>query len=461
MKPWLQLHRRIPVIISISRLTILILCVVLFITQTIFNGKQQQAAAGENSSKQQVQPVVFERIILTWKENPATSQAVTWRTNTAVKEAVAEIAMADSSPDFQKNSHTFQATTTETPNGQKNVYYHSVNFTNLTPDTLYAYRVGNGSMWSEWFQFHTANDQPEPFSFIYFGDAQNQIRSLWSRAIRSAILESPRARFMIHAGDLVNNGDSDDEWQQWFDAAGWLFAMIPSLPAAGNHEYRNKTTGDKKLSPYWRPQFTLPENGMAELIETVYYIDYQGARIIILNSSRKVEEQSRWLKKILEQNPNNWTVIAFHHPINASVYDPHENDHGKLWKPLFEKYSVDLVLQGHEHIYARGFGQENNTNQAAGPLYITSVSGPKMYELQSRRWMDRVGENMQLFQVISVSRNILYYRAMTVTGELYDAFELVKESSGKKLFVERIPADLPERRRNSQPNSRRNSQPNN
>ncbi len=361
--------------------------------------------------------------------------------------------MEDSSPDFPKNAKTFQAATTALQAGEQNLYYHSVNFSNLKPDTLYAYRVGNGTLWSEWFQFRTAKDQPEPFSFIYFGDAQNQIRSLWSRAIRSAILESPKARFMIHAGDLVNHGESDDEWEQWFDAAGWLFAMVPSMPAAGNHEYRNKKAGAKILSPYWRPQFTLPENGIEDLIETVYYIDYQRTRIIILNSNRKAEEQAQWLEKILEQNPNNWTVIAFHHPIHASVYDPHENKHAKLWKPIFEKYNVDLVLQGHEHIYARGFGQENNTKQAAGPLYITSVSGPKMYELQSRRWMDRLGENMQLFQVISVSRNVLYYRAMTVTGELYDAFNLIKESNGKKLFVEKISSDLPERRFNSKPNN--------
>jgi hypothetical protein len=68
-----------------------------------------------------------------------------------------------------------------------------------------------------------------------------------------------------------------------------------------------------------------------------------------------------------------------------------------------------------------------------------------MYKLKSRDRMDRLGENMQLFQVISVSRNILYYRAMTVTGELYDAFNILKEENGKKLFFERIPPDMPER----------------
>jgi hypothetical protein len=197
----------------------------------------------------------------------------------------------------------------------------------------------------------------------------------------------------------------------------------------------------------------LPENGIAELTETVYYIDYQGVRIVVLNSNKEIEKQARWLEKILDRNPNHWTVMVFHHPVLATYYLKNDKKLEKIWKPIFEKYNVDLILQGHEHIYARGFGQETNTKQAAGPLYITSVSGPKMYELQSRRRMDRVGENMQLFQVISVSRNILYYRAMTVTGELYDAFNLLKEENGKKSCIERIPPDFPESRFDSQPSN--------
>jgi 3',5'-cyclic AMP phosphodiesterase CpdA len=422
--------------------SILFSCVLALFVSSLTSVYLQQAAAQERPE----QTGSFERIILTWSGNPATTQAVSWRTHAAAAQALAQIARAEASPDFSKNARTFPATTTELQLEKGKIYYHSVNFTNLNPDVLYAYRVGNGDFWSEWFQFRTASDQPEPFSFIYFGDAQINIRSFWSRAIRSAILESPRARFMIHAGDLVNHGDSDNEWQEWFDAAGWLFAMVPSMPATGNHEYHNKKTAAKRLSPFWRPQFMLPENGIDGLKETVYYIDYQGVRIVVLNSNKKLEKQARWLEKVLARNPNPWTIIVFHHPVLATYYIDNDKELEKIWKPLFEKYKVDLILQGHEHIYARGFGRETNTKKAAGPLYITSMSGPKMYEIKHRRWMDRVGENMQLFQVISVSRNVLHFRAVTVTGELYDAFNLVKGKNGKKKFIERIPPDSPERR---------------
>jgi hypothetical protein len=424
--------------------SILSLCFLALIVCSLTGLPLQQALAHESP----LQTESFARIMLTWSQDPSTSQAVTWRTRTADAQALAQIARAKSSPNLSQNATTYSATTTELQLDEGKIYYHSVNFTNLIPNVLYAYRVGNGGHWSEWFQFRTASDQADPFTFIYFGDAQNNIRSLWSRTIRSAILESPRTRFMIHAGDLVNLGDSDNEWGEWFDAAGWLFAMVPSIPATGNHEYKNEGGGKKKLSPFWRPQFMLPENGIAELKETVYYIDYQGVRIVVLNSNRMIEEQARWLENILEQNPNHWTVIAFHHPVHPTFYIINDKELDTIWKPIFEKYKVDLILQGHEHIYARGFGSgpETNTQKAVGPLYITSVSGPKMYEIKHRRWMDRVGENMQLFQVVSVSRNVLKYRAITVTGELYDAFHLIKGKGGKKKLIERMPPDSPERR---------------
>lgn len=393
--------------------------------------------------------IQFEHIILTWKENPAISQAVTWRTNSSLSQAFAEIALADPSPNFLKSSQKYQAETTELQLDGHFVYYHTVNFVNLHPNTMYAYRVGSGEIWSEWFHFRTASDQPDPFAFIFFGDAQNEIYSLWSRAIRSAYAYAPRSRFMIHAGDLVNHANSGRQWDEWFKAGGWIFAMVPSMPVAGNHEYKKGLDGIRALSRYWRPQFTLPENGVEGLTETVYYIDYQGVRIISLNSNKSLEEQAKWLETVLEENPHTWTVIVFHHPILSSAKRRDNQMIRKLWKPIFDKFKVDLVLQGHDHNYARGRSCQNVGNALGTDnctVYVTSVSGAKMYRLNPEFWMDRAGENMQLFQVISFTNETMHYEAVTVTGELYDSFRVTKSRDASKLFIEEIPPDMPERR---------------
>ncbi len=392
---------------------------------------------------------VPDRIILTFKGDPARAIGVTWRTDNTVgpSEATVQIAEATAYPNFEQKARVIAATSTPVTTDLGPAHFHSAELTGLTPSTLYAYRVGDGTNWSEWIHFRTASDKPEPFTFIYFGDAQNEIKSLWSRAIRSAYSDAPRARFMIHAGDLINNANTDAQWGEWHAAGGWVNAMMPSLPTPGNHEYSGTP---RALSGHWRPQFTLPENGPAGLEETCYYVDYQGVRIISLNTEEKTDVQIPWLERVLAANPNRWTVLTFHRPMFSSAKGRDNKALREAWMPVFDKYKVDLVLQGHDHTYARSRNLRagvNVKNDASGTVYVVSVSGPKMYNLEREDWMARTAEDTQLYQVIRVDGGTLRYEARTVTGELYDAFELQKRGDRTNKLVERVPKNEPERRR--------------
>ena len=397
-----------------------------------------------------------DRIVLTWSGNPARTQAVSWRTDYSVVVGYAEIALADPSSRFDLKAKRFQAATQSLDIGQhdQNVsvvtHFHSVVFEGLSPDTLYAYRVGDGGeLWSEWLQFRTASTRNEPVEFLYFGDAQNAVLSHWSRIMRAAFQKAPNADFSIHAGDLINRAHRDQEWAEWFKAGGWIHAMIPSSLVPGNHEYDELTDAEqeKRLSLQWGPQFELPryEDLPDSLEETVYYIDYQGVRIVALNSNREIEAQTKWLKKVLSRNPNRWTVLTFHHPIFSSG-DGRDNTRNRdSWKPIIEKHDVDLVLQGHDHTYARGHVpirmMDTDSDSEIGPVYVNSVSGPKMYEFMEGGWdvyrpegvvLDRRAENTQFFQVIGIEGMSLVYKAYMANGELYDAFELRKKKDGSR-----------------------------
>ena len=385
------------------------------------------------------------RVVLTWRDDPARTQAVPWRTNAHVDESFAEIAEATANPGFGALARRAPARTTAVPLKDGTAYYHEARFTALRPDTLYAYRVGDGRTWSEWFQFRTASLEPQPFSFIYFGDAQDDGRSLLPRAVRSAFMDAPRARFVVHAGDLVNVGDSDDQWADWFGAAGWMNAVVPQVPAVGDREYDRTNRADpRELAPLWRHQFALPEDGPEGLGETVYAFDYQGVRVIVLNSGdqSRVAEQAAWLEGRLRDNKNRWTVVVFHHPVFSLVADRDNQALRAAWQPVLEKYDVDLVLQGHEHAYGRGehVSESPIRRDDTGTVYVVSVSGPRMNDLRKdRTWATRAGTNLQLYQVISVTPQALRFEARTVTGHLFDAFEIHKSRSGRRRFIDRKP----------------------
>jgi len=403
--------------------------------------------------------VVPDRIVLTWTGDPATSQAVTWRTSVhedSVSTAVAELTLATPHGGYgaiqgMRDSAIVLPATSETlETDLGSASYHSVEFKGLLPETLYAYRVGDGANWSEWFQFRTASRQRKPFKFIYFGDAQNELKSHWSRVVRQAYKHDSDARFIVHAGDLINKYNRDAEWGEWFYAAGWINGMLPSIVAAGNHEYGADELGMRNLSAHWQPQFALPEHGPEGLEESVYYIDYQGVRIVVLNSNEQLEAQVAWLDGVLGDNPQNWTVLTFHHPVFSAADGRDNKELRALWQPVIDRHEVDLVLQGHDHTYGRSRNVRNGLSvrdDRSGTVYVVSVSGPKMYESSVHPLMRRIAEDTQLYQVIEIAGNELVYRAYMATGELYDAFNLTKQENGVNKLQEKMPRGARERRR--------------
>ncbi len=413
-----------------------------------------------------------DRIILSLGADPSTSASVTWRTSTEIDSAYAEIAIANAAPKFWRNAKTIKAVTTEF--NAKDIdeadvisNYHSVKFDGLQSDTIYAYRVGDGKRWSEWIQFRTASNSPnKTFSFLYVGDAQNYILELWSRLIREGYRKAPNAKFIVHAGDLVNSAHNEQQWQEWFDAGSFIHSSIGAFPVPGNHEYRSLIKdGEKVLSAQWSYQFTLPENGPDDLKESAYYMDYQNMRIIALNSNVKKEEQAKWIEKILSKTDKEWIIVTFHHPLYSASKGRDNKEWRDLLKPIFDKYNVDLVLQGHDHSYARGRVSPNdntlsndnvmdgiNMRDKTGTVYVVSVSGGKMYHLRPNAWegwdaeRERAAENTQLFQVITIERNKLSFESYTAIGELYDAFDLIKEKNNPNQFIERKNQAIEERR---------------
>ena len=375
-----------------------------------------------------------ERIILNITETPDVSQSVTWRTEGKVTAPKAQIIPATGGTDLESKAVTVDAATEvismlET---STKVYYHSVVFKELAPDTLYAYRVGSEDAWSEWNQFRTATQEFKPFSFVYLGDPQNDILSMCSRVFRAAYQQAPEAALWLLAGDIVNVGDDDSLWGEFYEGLGWIARMTPMVMVAGNHEYKKSPLGGGKkgLTFLWRPQFTLPANGPEGLEESAYYVDFQGVRFIILNGNEMLEEQAKWIKKVLKDNPQRWTIVSIHQPFYSTAEDRDNPYHRMLFTKTFDKYKVDLVLQGHDHTYGRTYRvYKNARSEDKGPVYVVSVTGPKQYDSSDlyKDIMAKTGSDTQLYQVIKVEKNKLVYEAYDAAGELFDSFELTKE----------------------------------
>ncbi|MQT39335.1 MULTISPECIES: metallophosphoesterase family protein [unclassified Pseudomonas] len=399
-----------------------------------------------------------DRIVLTPGANPAREMAVTFRTDTHQQASQLQLAVALDGPQLAKAAHTLEGTqlSLDTENGP--ALYHQVRLHDLQPDTAYVYRVKGAEGWSEWLQFRTAAETFKPFSFIYMGDVQNDILSLASRSIRQALRSVANPALIVHAGDLVSQRDDlvhDDQWGEWNQAGGYNYGMIPQVVAIGNHEYLDGTNPDdsesRTLSPHWNRQFALPDNGVPGLKNTTYVMDYQGVRFIVLDGTAALDmgtlaEQTKWLENSLKNSPARWNIVVNHQPVFTCARPEDTEPLKAAWKPLFERYKVDLVLQGHDHCYSRVTSEagraasraDRASGKVQGPVYMVSVAGSKMYGLNDRAHLqpDRSAEETQLYQTIDVQDSRLEVRSYTAAGKLYDAFDLKRDAQNRNHLSE-------------------------
>ncbi|MCA1997224.1 MAG: metallophosphoesterase family protein [Armatimonadetes bacterium] len=401
-----------------------------------FGRQASQGSAGASRYAPTRHP---DRIVLNVSDDP-TTQPVCWRTSAEVDSAFLEVMEATRGPIDAKKARRIAAQTTplETMLGPSD--RHRAVIDGLQPGASYVFRVGDGERWSEWCSFRAFPGGREPFRFLYLGDSQNDILGQVTRVARAAMLACPDAAFAAHGGDLVERGDRDDLWGEWFESYTPLSRTVPFAATPGNHDYAipDPNNRDRRILPdLWKRQFSFPANGPEGLRESVYWFDRGDMRFVSLNTMEKLEPQLEWLERVVPTNRKRWMVVMFHHPVYSSGNERDSDARRKLLEPAFTRLDVDLVLQGHDHTYARtGLVANDQPSADRGTVYLTSVTGPKMYRLTPARWHRSLAAQTQLYQVVTVSPDELRVEARTVTGELHDSFRILKDSNGRKRLVE-------------------------
>ena len=396
-----------------------------------------------------------DRIVAVPLQDGGRGFAVSWRTGPDVEAPVLEIAPAQDSPDPWLGGlppRRVVAGTRVAAGRHGTAHHHHARVDALEPGTLYAWRVQGAGTWSPWRQLRTAPPEGEPLELLYFGDTQNQNASLVTRVMHEALRHAPRAQLALFAGDLVSEAVDDDEWGEWFEATAGLAPLMGFAPAPGNHEFfkafEDTPRERRVLGAPWQLHFALPGNGAEGHRASSYWFDYQQVRIAVLDGTSVLDldtgpAQAAWLDTVLRDSPKRWHIVLVHQPFHSPRADRDNQALRRHLQPVIERHGVDLVLQGHDHVYGR-----RSAAGRATPVYAVSVAGPKQYRLsaQARGTMAPVGEDMQLFQVLRLDGGRLSYEARTVTGQLYDAFDLVDGGAAGKRLVERTAGRLSERR---------------
>ena len=299
------------------------------------------------------------KITVTFYGDASTARGFTWYTDRNSKSSDVQVVEKTSqSPDF--NQAAVFAGNTAIPHNSPDELIHKASVTGLESNTSYYYRVGDAALniWSGTGVFTTA-PKSGPFTFIDLSDTQFAGQSgakVVSDTISAALAQSENAGFIINNGDVVDN-KSEEQWNLLLKNAQSSLMNMTIMPASGNHDVGNSTFID---------HFNLDTPSKKTSTGAYYSVDHSNAHFAVLNtnesSNRYKEfstEQIDWLKADIGAAKSagaKWIIVVMHigpystaeHSADANVKDTRE----KI-PSLFHELGVDLVLQGHDHVYAR------------------------------------------------------------------------------------------------------------
>jgi hypothetical protein len=303
---------------------------------------------------------------------------------------------------------------------------YRVRLRGLSPGTVYSYRIDDEARTLFRGEFVTNKANGKAFRFLVFGDSGFG-NSIQSELAKDMVAAAPD--FVLHTGDLVyEDGERDGYRDRFFRPYGDLISRVSLWPSVGNHDVHEPGYGGAFLDV-----FELPENGPEYLTpEMNYWFDYGTARTVVVDSTRSREQQRMhtvpWLREVLSESGPRWRFVTLHHP-------PYSNDTQRemvreLLVPEFERFGVDVVFSGHDHLYTRShpIRQGRVVGDDTGVVYVVTGAAADLAHPEKRRppFLAVVDDTSYSFTVVDIQNDVLTLRQVSRGGGEIDRWKRVK-----------------------------------
>ena len=373
------------------------------------------------------------------------------------------------------------------PTSSEGWYKNTVTLTGLQSNTTYEYAVSADKDEAHYGETKTYTTQTfgkdEPYTFLVFGDPQigcsgsiDDDNGGWTNTLNHALAKAPNANFLFSMGDQINayyKYDTSNLSQVEEEYDGFLNApQLTQLPLAtelGNHDCGYNTA-------LYGQHFTLPNisekygqvSGDAYGDNAVdsestgdgdYYFTYNNTLYMVLNTScLSIAEHKAFLEETIQANPDvTWKVVSFHKSIYSVASHVTESDIVTLrngLSPILSQLGIDIVLQGHDHVYARSYIMGGESGMTAdvqknadgsaltevtnpdGVQYITmnSASGSKFYKITEEAFEYTAVQNQEKvpnYSVANVTKDAFTVTTYRSTDDsVVDTITIKKSKNG-------------------------------
>ena len=210
--------------------------------------------------------------------------------------------------------------------------------------------------------------------------------------------------FMITVGDNLIGGERPQDFTNKFEAPykPILDAGVKVYASLGNHD-------DPKQVSY--PPFNMGD-------KRYYTYTKKNAQFFALDSNYMDQKQLDWLDHEMKASKAEWKIPYFHHPLYSSGGTHGSSiDLRQVLEPIFLKYGVQVVFNGHDHFYERikpeiSKGIYYFVAGSAGQLRTGDITKTNMTAFGFDR--DRT------FMLIEIADDALFFETVSRVGNVID-----------------------------------------
>jgi hypothetical protein len=247
--------------------------------------------------------------------------------------------------------------------------------------------------------------------FAVLGDFGTGEQPQYQLAEQMAILHGRfKYDFVVTVGDNLYGSERPQDFRKKFELPykPLLDAGVKFYASLGNHDAREQ-------------RFYKLFNMEGKL----YYAfsPKPNVRFFAFDSTYPSPEEIQWLEKELAASSSDWKIVFFHHPLYSSGIR-HGSDIRlrEAIEPLFVKYNVSVVLNGHDHFYER-------VKRQKGIAYFVVGSGGQLRKgnIDRRSGITEVGfDSDQAFMAVEIMGDEMYFNAISRLGRTVDSGVLTR-----------------------------------
>lgn len=258
-------------------------------------------------------------------------------------------------------------------------------------------------------------EKPKAVRFAVIGDSgtggkdQYEVGALMAEAHQTFPFE-----FVLMLGDNIYGRKTPEDFKRKFEDPykALLDAGVKFYASLGNHDDPNER--------YYKP-FNM--NG-----QRYYTIKKGDVEFLALDSTYFDPQQMEWLQKELSTSGAKWKICFFHHPLYSDArYHGPDTDLRTRMEPILQKYGVNVVLSGHEHVYER-------IKPQGGIYYFVLGNAGQLrpHDLRRAANVAKGFDTDRTFMLMEAAEDDLYFQTISRTGETVDSGVIKNRGSSSR-----------------------------